>query len=61
VLYGVEIQRHGGRRPVACERFVVGPGGKLVIHLDADASPDFQFEEVATGDEAMPEGEVALF
>jgi len=60
VLYGVEIQRHLGRRPVACERFLLGGGGKLVIHLDADASEDFQILE-PDGTEAMPEGEVALF
>lgn len=60
VLYGVEIQRHMGRRPVACERFVLSSGGKLVVHLDADVSEDFQIVE-ADGAEAMPEGEVALF
>ena len=60
VLYGVEIQRHMGRRPVACQRFVLSDGGKLVVHLDADVSEDFQIIE-DTGAEAMPEGEVALF
>lgn len=60
VLYGVEIQRHMGRRPVACQHFVLGAAGKLVVHLDADVSEDFQIVE-ANGAEAMPEGEVALF
>lgn len=60
VLYGVEIQRHMGRRPVACERFVLGADGKLVVHLDADVAEDFQILET-NGAEAMPEGEVALF
>ncbi|MFZ5893045.1 MAG: chemotaxis protein CheX [Myxococcota bacterium] len=60
VLYGVEIQRHLGRRPVACERFLRAGGGKLVIHLDADVAEGFQIVE-ANGAEAMPEGEVALF
>lgn len=60
VLYGVEIQRHVGRRPVACQRFLLGSAGKLVVHLDADVGEDFQLAE-ANGAEAMPEGEVALF
>lgn len=60
VLCGVDIRRHTGRRGIACERLIVGNGGRLVIHLDADVSEEFQFAEVA-GAEAMPEGEVALF
>ncbi|MGC4087045.1 MAG: chemotaxis protein CheX [Polyangiaceae bacterium] len=61
VLFGVEIQRHLGRRPVACERFIRSADGKLVIHLDADVSENFEILEASHVEEAMPEGEVALF
>lgn len=61
VLFGVEIQRQLGRGPVACERFVRSADGKLLIHIDANISEHFQILEAGEAEEAMPEGEMALF
>lgn len=61
VLYGFQIQRHSGRMPIACQRLVRSQHGTLSVHIDAHASPDFQMQEVQSEDQAMPEGELALF
>lgn len=61
VLYGFQIQRHSGRLPLACQRQVRSNDGTLMIYIDAHATPDFQMIEPDQDNQAMPEGELALF